>query len=248
MIVGIAALFSILFFGGSQEYFLIEDFEKGVKKYITDKERGKELIADLKLTKSMIKAFEKKRKKLRSELQDMNLSREITKEAYESFFKDRLAERVLYQEKLLERRLLITDKISEAEWQSIIELSQASLSKSVSKAEKKTSKDPFKIITATIKESVSDADKRQQALEAFNQFKLDYTNFLIEVNKVNSLESDILKNRSSTASDFNDLSQRLNELRRKSYRGLIDLHFALLELTTEQEWGKIMKAINKNLI
>ena len=63
MIVGIAALFTILFFGGGQEYFLIEDFDKGINKHITDKNRSSEIKAEIKLTKSLIKEFNKKRKK-----------------------------------------------------------------------------------------------------------------------------------------------------------------------------------------
>lgn len=46
MIVGIVALFTVLFFGGVQEYFFIEKLEKGVKKFVIEKDRSKEILAD----------------------------------------------------------------------------------------------------------------------------------------------------------------------------------------------------------
>ena len=39
MIVGIITLITMLFFGGIQEYFLLDKLEKGTKIYIEDKDK-----------------------------------------------------------------------------------------------------------------------------------------------------------------------------------------------------------------
>jgi hypothetical protein len=247
MIIGIAALFSLLFFGGSQEYFLIQDLEKGVKKYITDKERSKELTAELKLSKEMIKEFNKARKKEASKFHEMLLDRGSSKETMQEFFNDRLKERAAFQQKLLDKRISFTAKIKEDEWQNILTLSQATVSKANAKAAKKDSEDPFQNIRETIEKNIADQEKRRAALESFDRFKMEYTEFLIEVNKVNSLESELLQKRTTTVEEFEALALRTNELRKKAYYRLIDLHFDFKELTSDQEWTKIMKSILKNL-
>lgn len=62
MIIGSITLITILFFGGVSEYFLIDKLEKGVKEYVVEKNRQKEILADLKTSKAFIKEFNKKRK------------------------------------------------------------------------------------------------------------------------------------------------------------------------------------------
>ena len=39
MIIGTIALLNMLFFGGIQEYLLLDKLEKGVKTYIEDKDK-----------------------------------------------------------------------------------------------------------------------------------------------------------------------------------------------------------------
>ena len=48
MIVGILTLFSMIFGNGSIDYFYVDKIDEGVKKEIVDKDRKKELQAELK--------------------------------------------------------------------------------------------------------------------------------------------------------------------------------------------------------
>ena len=63
MIVGIIAIFAILFSGGTNEAFFIDKMEKGVKEYVIEKDRKNEILSELKSSKKTIKAFDKNRKK-----------------------------------------------------------------------------------------------------------------------------------------------------------------------------------------
>jgi hypothetical protein len=60
MILGTLALINMLFFG-SMEYFLVDKLEKGVKTYVLEKERRKEILVDLSDAEKEIKAFNKLR-------------------------------------------------------------------------------------------------------------------------------------------------------------------------------------------
>ena len=127
MIVRIVALFTVLFFGSAQEYFFIEKLEKGVKKYVIEKDRSKEILVDLKETKSMIKAFNKNRKGKLSEFLSMNLDCDIQRGAMNSFFKKRVDERLVFQQSMIEKRLLVTSKLEKSEWEEIIKMSDTSV-------------------------------------------------------------------------------------------------------------------------
>ena len=133
MIVGIVALFTMLFFGGAQEYFFIEKLEKGAKKFIVDKDRSKEIILDLKEGKALIKAFNKDRKGKLAEFHTMNLDRDISREEMKVFFNNRKEERLVFQKSMADIRVKTFSKINDEEWNDIINLSDASVEKKMAK-------------------------------------------------------------------------------------------------------------------
>jgi hypothetical protein len=245
MIVGIVALFSVLFFGGAQEYFFIEKLEKGIKKYVFEKDRSKEILADLKLTKSMIKTFNKERKAKLSDFHSMNLDRSISREVLVDFFEERVEERQVFQEKMIEKRLMVVSKIKDGEWKEIISLSYESVQKKMEKVEKKGSSDPLEAVIKTINSRMADQNNQAKAVSIVQDFNKEYTGLLKQVNAVNTIESDLLSNKNTSAAQFQKLANDMNQLRKTAYESLIDLHFDLKEITNETEWVKVMKSVNK---
>ena len=245
MIVGIVALFTMLFFGGAQESFFIEKLEKGVKKYVAEKDRSKEILGDLKLTKSMINAFNKERKGELSEFHTMNLDRNISRQAMDEFFTARVEERSIFQEKMIEKRLLVASKIEDNEWKEIIHLSDASVESKMAKFEKKGAEDPFEGIMKAINSSISEQVAKAEAISLAHNFKERYVKLLDQVNSFNTLESSLLKNKYSSAHEFQNLADEMNRLRETVYQAFIDLHFDMKEITNETEFVKVMKSINK---
>jgi len=245
MIVGIVALFTVLFFGGVQEYFFIEKLEKGVKKFVIEKDRSKEIMVDLKETKSMIKAFNKNRKGKLNEFLSMNLDRDIHRGSMDSFFDKRVDERLVFQQSMIEKRLLVTSKLEGSEWEEIIKMSDASVEKKIVKLQKKGAKDPFESVEKTIQSAFSDQGKQAQASAILQNFKTQYTKLLDEVNSINTLESKLLSNKGSTEKEFMSLANDMNQLRETAYQNFIDLHYDMKEITDESEWTKVMKSVNK---
>ena len=54
MIIGLVALFGVLFGGGSLDYFYIDKIEQGVNKEVVDKDRKEELKNELKVSAALI--------------------------------------------------------------------------------------------------------------------------------------------------------------------------------------------------
>ena len=100
MIVGLATLISILFFGGVGETFLVDKLEKGVKQYVVDKERKKDITADLKITAKYVKAFNKERKNKLKTFQNLNADRNKSIEDFASFFEELISDRITFQKKV----------------------------------------------------------------------------------------------------------------------------------------------------
>ena len=248
MLIGIATLFTILFFGDSNGTFFIEKLEKGVKKFLAEKDRSKEILADLKQTKSMIKDFNKTRKGKLSEFQLLNLDRSVARETLVEFFEDRVAERMVLQKKMIEERLQVVSKIDDAEWTEIINQSDATVEKKMAKLAKKGSPDPFEGVLKSVKSSIFDHYNQSKAISTVENFKNEYNKLLKEVNAVNTVESELLRDKNSTAQEFQSLAEDMNQLRIRAYENLVDLHFDMLEITDESEWKKVMTQINKVII
>jgi hypothetical protein len=90
-----------------------------------------------------------------------------------------------------------------------------------------------------------DQNNQDRAVSIVQDFQEEYTKLLKEVNAVNTIESDLLSNKNTSASEFQELANKMNKLREIAYQSLVDLHFDLQEITNETEWVKVMKSVNK---
>ena len=90
-----------------------------------------------------------------------------------------------------------------------------------------------------------DQNNQDKAVSIVQDFKEEYTKLLKGVNAVNTIESDLLSNKNTSAAQFQKLANDMNQLRKTAYESLIDLHFDLEEITNEAEWVKVMKSVNK---
>lgn len=245
MIVGTITLLTILFFGGVQQIFFIDKLEKGVKQYVLDKDRSKEIQSDLKESKAFIKAFNKDRSSKIKQFHTMNMDRDLHREDMLEFFEERVKERVLFQEEVLNQRIKVVAKIEPAEWKNIIALSDETVQKAEEKASKKEEKDAFAKVFDTIDKKIKENDRQVQVIALVQNFQMRYNDLGARVKSINTKESDLLVNKESSKEDFLSLAREVNELRNIAYQAFVDLHFDILDATTEEEWPAIMGAINK---
>ena len=251
MIIGLATLISILFFGGISETFLVDKLEKGAKQYIVDKERKKEITAELKEASKYIKAFNKKRKAQMKAFQDLNLNRDASRKDFSDFFDELIKERKQFQEKVLSNRVSLAKKIEQEEWDNIMKKSGESLEKKEKKLQKKTDKgkisQPFEKTNATIDKFVTDAGRKDKIHESLDQFIASQKLAVETLADMNSKDSDIISKKDATKEELMEMALALNELRFQALNNLVDFHMSAKEYLTQAEWDKIMKAFNKEM-
>ena len=244
MIIGTIILLNLLFFGGIQEYFLLDKLEKGVKSYVEDKDRRKEILTDLKTSKAIIKSFNKERKSKLKVFKEMNLDRNTRRQDAEKYFQDRQAELIQFQKKIIMERLTIIEKFSQEEWDNILAFSAEEAKSRISKEIKKA-KDPFNSVIDQINKSITDSKRQDQAISILEEFKNKFDAITSKVSSMNASDNKILQNRNSTFDDLEAMSKETNALQKVAINAFIDLHFEMKEVTNESEWDKIIKEFNK---
>ena len=250
MIISTIALLTLLF-GSVSETFMVDKLEKGVKQYVVDKERKKEITAELKEVTKYVKAFNKKRKGDLKKFQELNFGRNASRHDFSDFFDELMKERKDFQEKVLSDRVRLSKKIEPEEWELIMKKSDESLDKKAEKQQKKTDKgkisEPFEKTKATIHKFVTDVERKDKIHESLDQF-IDSQNFVVEtLADMNSKDSEIINKRKATKEELMNLASALNELRSQSQNDLVDFHMSVKEYSTQAEWDKIMKAFNKEM-
>ena len=161
MIVGTIALISMLFFGGV-EYFLMDELEKGVKTFVVEKDRRKEIQADLKESMDIIKAFNKDRASKLKVLKEMNANRDVTEKELDKFYNDRHEERSTLQDNVISARLKVLPKLKEEEWEGIVKMSEETVTAKREKAAKKKPKDIFSKVIKTINKTIEERIRLQK--------------------------------------------------------------------------------------
>jgi hypothetical protein len=244
MIIGTIALISMLFFGGI-EYFLMDELEKGVKTFVVEKDRRKEIQADLKHSISIIKAFNKDRSSKLKVLKEMNADRNITKVELEEFYQDRHEERTELQRMVINERLKVLPKLTEQEWDSIVKMSAETLAKKKEKAAKKKPKDVFAAVIKTANKAIEEKDSASKVVELVNDYQVEFDSYVENLSKAKASNGEILTNKDASFEELKTLADGGNSHRKEAFNAFIHFHFELKEITNETEWAKIMKEFNK---
>ncbi len=255
MIIGTIALLTLLFGGGGLDFFFVDNLEKGVKEYVIEKDRKKEILADLKTSKKLVKNFHKERETNYKTFKKLNSSRETNKEDLVDFFNKLYEERVAYQKEMVDDRLAVIKNIKADEWDSIMVFSKASLDKQIEKEQKKLEKNkekgkgltPFVKTRKAITKNVPDSEKQQILKSGLDKMISSIEELTVETATFNVNESKLLANQNATKDELIKLGDTVNKMRQLIFDELIDFHMIVKENTNITEWDKIMKAFNKEL-
>lgn len=249
MIVGTIALITLLFLGGVPDFFLVTGLEKGVKEYVIDKEKKKEILAEFKIVKKKSKAIYKTRSGLIKEIEIINADRLATTADFQKFESLLIENAVEYQDLVIDSRLDLINNITEDEWANIIEYSKNEVDNEKEKLQKKIDdgkiKDPFKDLETKINAQIADEKNRTVVLEALAAFKNDFKTLAEKLNERNVDDTPVLMNKNSSKEDLKEIAAEINNIRKDTYKSMLDFRSVLLENTNEEEWNKIMKEFNK---
>ncbi|MCD4730196.1 MAG: hypothetical protein K8R74_06340, partial [Bacteroidales bacterium] len=225
------------------------------KEYVIEKDRKKEILANLKTSNKLMSNYNKEREAKYKTFKKLNFSHETSREDLVGFFDKLYKERMAYQKEMVDERLAVLTKIKADEWDSIMVFSKISLDKQIEKAQKKLDKNkekgkefvPFVKTRKAITDNVLDSDKQQILKSGLDKMISSIEELTIETGTINANESNLLINQNATKDELLKLGNKLNDMRRLIFDELIDFHLLVKENTNITEWDKIMKAFNKEL-
>jgi hypothetical protein len=250
MIPALIALISLLLGGGSPEIFYVDNVDKGVKKYVVDKDIKKELSDTLKITMKEVEDFRSEQKKEVKVLKQLNLNKSSTEKAYVGFFDMRNQARIALHAHVIDMRLYVQTKIKPAEWEQVMDDAEASAKKKNVKAAKKATKTPkdiFKGLESAINKHVTDDMKKTLILDALSIYETAFNTASKTKSDIDVENNSLLSDQNATKADMIAFHQKIAEVRNGYYLVYMAFYFVVQENTTEEEFKPIIKEFNKLL-
>ena len=236
---------------GSEDVFYLDKIDKGVKKYVTDKDRKKELQVELKTYSKAVEQFGKITKSHLKELKKKNIDNNTSKQWYVDFFGQRMEERRELQALFITERFNLQQKITDDEWAEIMKMATDEASKVEAKEQKKEMKQKdknfFESQEKVMNEEILDQDKRSKVLEALKVYEEKYDETHNTYEHINANETDFLTDKNATKEDMQKFADALNKLNIKMYQAYLDFFMILKENTNDEEWASIIKVFNKEV-
>jgi hypothetical protein len=248
MLIGLTALVMMLFFGGGQEtYFLNPDIQKSVKTYVADKHRKSEIKNLIKEIEKDQKSFLKKRNKYyNKKASELNLDYHAKRSDFDKLFSEYFEDRQKMMNSYWDKESKIRSLFVEAEWNQMIE--QVLEKPDKEKARKgftKASEKIFGDLAAVCKKQITKASGQEAALQAVKVQQETVNRIIDEYLNQNYKHLELLRNLTATKDDFEQATKSLNQLRKEILKGVSDMRFEIIANTTEAEWKRVAKEIDK---
>lgn len=247
LIASITAL--VILLSGGFEVFFFENVEKGIKKYVEDKQRQKELLSDVKEAKSYVKSHNKYRKSEFKEFGKLLGTYETTSEDFNGFFSDVADKQREFEEKFIDYRIALIENVTDEEWAKMKELSDAEVQKQMSEASKKKAKEKeaHKKTRKTIEKEIIDSDKRASVLKEFDHLQEHYDALVDKINRVNTVENEVITNKDASKSELLGVYASINEERKTLQDALVKFHEVVVANTAKETGEAVLKAFAKEI-
>ena len=253
MLIATITFLTIMFGGGVLDAFYIDKLDKGVKQYVVDTERKKEIRAALKVSKKQIKQFNKQRKEQFKNFREMFREQSTVHKDFTDIFETMQQERKVHEDKVVNDRIAIVAKIEPQEWKGIIELSDAAVEKRQAKAQEKVAKNEakgrqgFDKTRKCIVKVVEDSEKQKVIVTGLDNMMEQISALDDKIKAINSRENELLVRQDSTVQEIQKIVRNLDQFRKISYEHLLEFRQVILDNTSDLEWKKLAKTFSKEL-
>lgn len=246
LIAGLIALLSLML-GDTTMPFLLPNEEKSIKKVIVDKERKKQLDFIAKGIESKEDQYKKNKKAYIKELEKLNLDRSATAEQFLE-----VTDQVYQVNKdafdfMVKIRLTIGELISVEEWDAIIADGKKRYHKNKTKYEKAYPdfEKAINKISNSVEKVISDKEKAKLISTRIKKFSVLTLENSKQIAAYNIYDHPVLSNIKSTEEELKAIRPEILELRNQVVKEYIAIHNLIAENTTEEEWPKVVKKVNK---
>lgn len=145
-------------------------------------------------------------------------------------------------------RAEVMSMLSDEEWQLIIANSMEEFDKKELKKQKKAYDNfekKFTKLKASIAKEITDPARQEEIFATFDLFKTDMKNYVDANMNRTAKELEEFAKREATEDELNAALSSVDDARDQFFESIEKLHFELVENTTDEEWKKISKAVNK---
>jgi hypothetical protein len=251
MIWGLLYLIAVLTGGGTESPYLNPDIEKVLKEVIEDVDRRKEALVLAKEYKAEWKAYNKKRKKALKSGKSFNKERVADHEALAGAFKQTREQRRAVHQKAIEVRLKIQQLTTSEEWargiDRILTVKEKD-AKKLSKAEAKSKIEQDKLfdgLSKQLEKYFSDPSQLEKARNALQDYENDLVSWIMDFQSFTYRDVEILQRQDASRQQLEDEVDQLNGYREKMDNSFLNFRNELVELSTEENWPGIAKALAK---
>ncbi|MDN3642893.1 hypothetical protein QWY87_09295 [Lutimonas halocynthiae] len=248
LVASLSLLIGMLLGGGNISAFVIEDFPKEVKTNIDDKERQKEVISSFKPYEKEFKKVQKDLNKSKKKMKKLNLDRNASSKDIQEILDDANLAWKGVQTTGVQNRVKTLEMLSDEEWELIIAKSLEEFDKKEIKKQEKAYKEfekNFAKLQSTVEKEISDADHKAKILATLDTFKSDMKNY-VDANMNRTIrELEEFGEKDANEEELNEALAAIDDAREQFFDGIVKLHFDLVESTTDEEWTKIAKSVNK---
>ena len=251
MIWGLLYLIAVLAGGGTESPYLNPDLEKVLKEVIADADRRKEALEIAKEYKAEWKTFNKKRKK------DIKMGKAYNKEriadhaALAEAFEQSREQRKAVQQKAVEVRLKIQELMTSGEWASAMDRILTVRDKDAKKLDKAETKSKiaqdklFDGLRKQLEKSFSDPSQLEKARNAQQDYENDLVNWIMDFQSFTYRDVEIFQRQDASRQELENEVDKLNGYREKIDNSFLGFRTELVELSTEENWPGIAKALAK---
>jgi len=246
LIIGLIALLTMLL-GDNDLPFLLPREEKSINRVIDDKEKHKLLDFIVKGVEDKEKQYKKDKKGYTKELETLNLDRHTTTEQFSEVANNIYITNDEAFRFMIKIRLSIAQVITTDEWNLILEDSRDRFKKNVIKYEKiypefeKTMEKIIKRVENVISNK-EDAAIIAYQMRSFSKLTLKNSKELVAINVY---DHPVLSNIEATEEELLAVAPEIHKLRTEVVEEYIAIHNLLAKITTEKEWPKVVKKVNK---
>lgn len=248
IVATLTLLIGMLLGGGNVPAFVVEDFPKEVKTHVDDKERQKEIFIITKPYEKEFKKVQKDLNKSKKKMKKLHLDRNASSDDIGQILDEASDSWKDIQSKGFQYRTEALKILTEEEWELIIAKSLEEFDKKEIKKQEKTYKEfekNFEKLQLTVEKEITDADRQEQIKATFTSFKKDMKNYVDANTKRTLKEMIAFGDMNATEEELESAMSPIDEARDKFFDSVVKLHYDLVEMTSDEEWNKIAKSVNK---